>query len=47
MLRIDNGTEFFNSRVNEFLLSYGIIHQSNSPYTPQQNSVVERNTDIL
>lgn len=38
----DNGIEFFNNQVNELLLNFGIIHQNNYPYTPQQNSVVDR-----
>lgn len=42
ILRCDNGSEFFNSKCNELLASYGVIHQSSCPYTPQQNGVVER-----
>ncbi|CAN1766567.1 Retrovirus-related Pol polyprotein from transposon TNT 1-94 [Linum perenne] len=42
VLRTDNGTEFFNSKMSDFLLSKGIIHQSSCPNTPQQNGVAER-----
>lgn len=42
MIRTDNGSEFFNSEFNSFLDSFGILHQSSCPYTPQQNSRVER-----
>ena len=41
-LRSDNGTEFFNSSVDELLSSQGIIHQSICAYNPQQNGKVER-----
>lgn len=41
-VRSDNGTEFFNSSLNEFFLANGISHQSSCPYTPQQNARVER-----
>ncbi|CAN1129341.1 Retrovirus-related Pol polyprotein from transposon TNT 1-94, partial [Linum perenne] len=42
VLRTDNGTEFFNSDLNMFLTSKGIIHQSSCRDTPQQNGVAER-----
>ena len=42
-LRSDNGTEFKNTLVEEFLNEEGIKHEFSTPYTPQQNSVVERN----
>ncbi|KAL8116037.1 hypothetical protein AgCh_022503 [Apium graveolens] len=38
----DNGTEFFNTSVNNFLQNLGIIHQASCAYTPQQNGLVER-----
>jgi len=41
-LRSDNGTEFFNSNCEKLLASYGILHQSSCPYSPQQNGTVER-----
>lgn len=42
ILRSDNGKEFFNSQCTELFSSLGIIHQSSSPYTSQQNGVLER-----
>lgn len=42
VVRTDNGTEFFNKRMNFFLAQNGIVHQSSTVYTPQQNGVVER-----
>jgi transposase InsO family protein len=41
-VRSDNGTELKNSQVEEFLDEEGIKHEFLSPYTPQQNGVVER-----
>jgi transposase InsO family protein len=45
-IRSDNGTEFKNSQIEGFL-EEGIKHEFSSPYTPQQNSVVERNNRTL
>lgn len=42
VLRTENGTEFMNNTVKEFLNKLGIIHQSSCVYTPQQNGLVER-----
>jgi hypothetical protein len=42
MIRSDNGTEFKNYTLNDFLSDEGIRHQYSTPYTPQQNSVAER-----
>jgi transposase InsO family protein len=44
----DNGTEFKNSQIEEFLEEECIKHEFSSPYTPQQNGVVERkNRNLL
>jgi transposase InsO family protein len=40
-IRSNNGTEFKNSQIEGFL-EEGIKHEFSSPYTPQQNGVVER-----
>jgi transposase InsO family protein len=45
-IRSDNGTEFKNSQIEGFL-EEGIKHEFSSPYTPQRNSVVERNNRTL
>jgi hypothetical protein len=41
-VRSDNVTKFKNTSVKEFLGEEGIKHEFSVPYTPQQNSVVER-----
>jgi transposase InsO family protein len=41
-IRSDNGMEFKNSQIQGFLEEEGIKHEFSSPYTPQQNGVVER-----
>jgi transposase InsO family protein len=46
-IRSDNGTEFKNSQIEGFLEEEGIEHELSSPYTPQQNGVVERNNRTL
>jgi hypothetical protein len=46
-IRSDNRTEFKNSQIEGFLEEEGIKHEFSSPYTPQQNGVVERNNRTL
>jgi transposase InsO family protein len=46
-IKSDNGTEFRNSQIEGFLEEEGIKHEFSSPYTPQQNSVVERKNRTL
>ncbi|WVZ76427.1 hypothetical protein U9M48_024404 [Paspalum notatum var. saurae] len=41
-IRSGNGGEFRNSRFENFCRDLGLEHQFSSPYTPQQNGVVER-----
>src|SRR6266540_3696105 len=41
-IRSDNGSEFKNTSIEEFLDEEGIKHEFSAPYTPQQNGVVER-----
>lgn len=38
----DNGTEFVNNTVGNYLRERGIIHRRSTPYTPQQNGYIER-----
>jgi transposase InsO family protein len=45
-IRSDNGTEFKNSQIDGFL-EEGIKNEFSSPYTPQQNGVVERKNRTL
>ncbi|KAI5324129.1 hypothetical protein L3X38_033202 [Prunus dulcis] len=42
VLRSDNGREFLNHDLNQFLQDHGIIHQCSFPYTPQHNGMAER-----
>jgi hypothetical protein len=46
-IRSDNGAEFKNSQIEGFLEEEGIKHEFSSPYTPQQNGVVERKNRTL
>jgi transposase InsO family protein len=46
-IRSDNGTEFKNYTMEEFLGEEGIRHQFSAPYTPQQNGVAERKNRTL
>jgi hypothetical protein len=46
-IRSDNGTEFKNSQIEGFLEEEGIKHEFSSPYTPQQNGVVDRKNGTL
>jgi transposase InsO family protein len=41
-IRSDNGSEFKNLQVEEYLEEEGSKHEFFAPYTPQQNGVVER-----
>jgi transposase InsO family protein len=47
MIRSDNGSEFKNSQIEGFLEEEGIKHEFSSPYTSQQNGVVERKNITL
>ena len=46
-IRRDNGSEFKNYTLEEFLSDEGIEHQYSAPYTPQQNGVAERKNRTL
>jgi hypothetical protein len=41
-VRMDGGTKFCNNMWTAFFTETGIIHETTSPYTPQQNGVSER-----
>ena len=41
-MRIDSGGEYTSNAFNQFYSSYGIIHQTSCPYTPQQNGTTKR-----
>jgi transposase InsO family protein len=46
-IRSDNGTEFKNTQVEDFLYEEDIKHEFSAPYTPQQNGVAERKNRTL
>jgi transposase InsO family protein len=46
-MRSDNGTEFKNTQVEDFLDEECIKHEFSAPYTPQQNGVAERKNRTL
>jgi transposase InsO family protein len=46
-IRSDNGSEFKNLQVEEYLKEEGIKHKFSAPYTPQQNGMVERKNRTL
>jgi transposase InsO family protein len=46
-IRSNNGSEFKNLQVEEYLEEEGIKHEFCAPYTPQQNGAVERKNRTL
>jgi transposase InsO family protein len=46
-IRSDNGTEFKNTQVKDYLDEEGIKHEFLPPYTPQQNGVANRKNRTL
>jgi hypothetical protein len=46
-IRSDNGSEFKNLQVEEYLEEEGIKHEFSAPYTPQKNGLVERKNRTL
>jgi transposase InsO family protein len=46
-IRRDNGSEFKNTQVDDFLDEKGIKHEFSAPYAPQQNGVAERKNRTL
>lgn len=47
MTRTNNGGEFCSNEFEEFYNKCGIAWQKTTPYTPQQNGVVERMNKTL
>jgi transposase InsO family protein len=45
--RSDNGTEFKNTSIEEYLHEEGIGHELSVPHTPQKNGIVERKNRTL
>jgi len=42
ILRTDNGKEYINRAMNEFMKKNGICHQTTVAYTSEQNGVAEK-----
>ena len=42
VLRTDNGREYFDKTLSDYLATHGILHQSSCVNTSQQNGVAER-----
>lgn len=47
ILHVDNGTEYFNEHLGNFVKETGIQHQSTYIDTPQQNGIAERKNKHL
>ncbi|KAE8969014.1 hypothetical protein PR001_g27622 [Phytophthora rubi] len=41
-VRSDNGGEYVNKQFGDYFAAHGIVHQTSTPYTPQQNGLAER-----
>jgi transposase InsO family protein len=46
-IRSDNGSEFKNTQVADYVDQEGIKHEFSAPYTPQQNGVAKRKNRTL
>jgi transposase InsO family protein len=46
-VRSDNGSEFKNTNIEEYLDEEGIAHELSVPYIPQQNGIVQRKNRTL
>jgi transposase InsO family protein len=46
-LRSDDGTEYTNNALEEYLSTHGIHHQTTYPYTPAQNGIAERKNTLV
>lgn len=46
-LRSDEGGEFVNHSLGSYLQTHGISHQKSCAYTPEQNGLLNENTNIL
>jgi transposase InsO family protein len=46
-IRSDNGSEFKNSKIEDYCDQKGVKHDFSAKYTPQQNRVVERKNQTL
>ena len=42
IVRTDNGTEFCNPTVREWLATRHISHEQTAPYSPEENAIIEK-----
>ena len=47
ILKSDQGGEYESNDFTELCAKFGIIHQTTTPYTPQQNGIAERKNKTL
>lgn len=47
ILRTDQGREYLSTKLQTFLKNNGIVHQTTTPYSPQQNGLTERKNRCL
>ena len=47
VIRSDRGGEYESVAFSDFCAQYGIVHQTTTPYTPEQNGVAERKNRTL
>jgi hypothetical protein len=41
-VRTDNGGEYLNANLRDYFAGKGVVHQTTTPYTPEQNGAAER-----
>ena len=46
ILNSDRGGEYESNEFSELYANFSIIHQSTTPYTPQQNEIAEKNRTL-
>ena len=47
MLRFDREEEYESTTLSKFYALHGIVHQTTTPYTPQQNGIAKRKNRTL
>ena len=47
MLRFDREGEYESTTLSKFCALHGIVHQTTTPYTPQQNGIAKRKNRTL
>ena len=47
ILKFDRGGEYELNEFSELCAKFGVIHQTITPYTPQQNGIAERKNRTL